>query len=507
MTDFSFNVLAEAWVPVARSDGVVTELGVLSCLEQAHELVEIKDPCPIVEFGLYRLLVAFVLDALILADRRPRDRYDLEELLDEGSFDPHLFHEYVQACGNVFDLFDAERPFLQMVMSPADRPKPLAGLFPVIPSGIGAIHWHHYPEDAWEVSPAEAARLLTTIAPFMTAGGQGMSPSINGAPGVYVLPVGRNLYETLVLNLPLREGQEGGDGAVAWRNKSAPGQERTEATTVEALTWRPRRIQLLPTAGADASRESAVRVGRMRFAKGDSTRFRWIDANLAYQYEGARVTPVRMRENRSLWRDAGAFFLLNDLQHGRDNARVLFKRPDVIENAFALDRHDLPSRVQLYAMRTDMNMKVFEWQKAVWAVPPALGRSTRLGAIVVQELERAEKAAWALRVSIKALFPREGPGAREALAGIADRCERAYWQAMESRFASLLRYVAALDPDAPDDPEVVTKATSEWREAISDVATEQFEFAAKDMDSDGDALERLVKARGRLMANLRRALS
>lgn len=507
MTRPSFDVLTEPWIPVITAEGGENELGLLPCLEQAHELLEIKDPAPIVEFGLYRLLVAFVLDALIWADERPRDHYDLEDLLEKGSFDASLLRDYAQACGDVFDLFHPQRPFLQTAMEEAEGVKPLADMFPVIPAGISAIHWHHQLEDGWEVGPAYAARLLATIAPFMTAGGRGMSPSINGAPGVYVLPVGRNLYETLVLNLPLRHEQEAGDGAVAWRQKRAPGGERVEATTAEALTWRPRRIQLLPEVGEDEQGRPFVRVGRMRFAQGDSTRFTWIDANLAYRYEASKVTPVRMRENRSLWRDAGPLLLLNDLRHGSADARVLYKRPDVIENAFQLERNDLPARVQLYAMRTDMKMKVFEWQKAVWTVPHALGRSTRLGALVFDELRRAEEVARYLRASIRALARAEGRGNGEVLATMANRCERAYWQTLEGGFASLLQRIAALNPDAPDDPELVAEATAEWRDLITDAAIEQFEFAAKDMDSDGDALERLVTARGRLMANLRRAMS
>lgn len=80
----SFDVLTEPWIPVVRLDGAADELGILPCLEQAHHIGEIKDPSPIVEFGIYRLLVAFVLDALVLAGRRPEDEHDLRDLLSQG---------------------------------------------------------------------------------------------------------------------------------------------------------------------------------------------------------------------------------------------------------------------------------------------------------------------------------------------------------------------------------------------------------------------------------------
>lgn len=505
MTRPGFNVLVEPWVPVVFLDGTQAELGLLPCLEQAHHIAEIRDPSPIVEFGLYRLLVAFVLDTLALAGRRPADHYDLDDLIVERSFDAELLNRYAESCGDVFDLFDPEKPFLQTAMAASDRIEPLAGMYPVVPSGTSVVHWHHQPERHWKVTPSEAARLLTTVAPFMTAGGRGRSPSINGAPGIYVLPAGRNLFETTILNLPLRMDQESGDGRVAWRSTGSPCRERSEATTAEALTWRPRRIQLIPDVQDDGEC-AAVFVSRMRFGQGDSTRFTWIDANLAYRYDSDRITPVRMRENRSLWRDAGPLFLVNDLEHGRGESRVAFKRPDVVQAAFLIEMDGLPSRIQAYAMRTDMKMKVFEWARAVWRVPPALGRSTRLGAVASEEMERAERGAWALKKSIRALYPTRNSPPTEGLAGLATRCERSYWQGLEAEFASLLGEIAGLGPDAPDAPELVRAATRDWRGAIEALAIQQFEAAAKDMDSDGEALKRAVEARGRLVGNLRRLL-
>jgi CRISPR system Cascade subunit CasA len=498
----SFDVLTRPWIPVTGRDGSLGELGILDTLAQAYALREIRDPSPIVEFGLYRLLVAFVLDALTFAGRRPQEPLDLRALLAEGGFETGLFESYVADCGDVFDLFGLERPFLQTVMD-GEKSKPLAGLFPAMPSGTNAAHWLHVPEEEWAVTAEEAARLLATIAPFMTAGGAGLSPSINGAPGIYVLPIGRNLYETLVLNLPLRDEQDAGDGTVAWRNRTTPGRERSQATTVESLTWRPRRIQLL----AESDEEAKVRVREMRFARGDSTRLSWIDGSLAHRYDKEKVTPVRMRENRPLWRDAGPLLLLSDAERGQEEKRICFKRPDVVANAFAVDMEGIPARIHAYGMRTDLKMKVFEWTKSTWFVPPALGRSTRLGSLVQHELERAEKGAWALRSGVKSLYPREAASNRDALKSVSSRCERAYWAGLEREFVPLLAAFAALDPDAPDEPALIDATASHWQQAIMALALEQFEEAAKDMDADGDALERLVTARARLRSTLRKVLS
>lgn len=496
----SFNVLTEPWIPVIRSDGSRDELGIVPCLEQAQNLREIRDPAPIVEFGLHRLLVVFMLDALMHVNRRPEGLLDVKDLLREGRFDPGMIEAYVERCGDVFDLFHPERPFLQTKMDKA-KPKPLAGMFPAVPSGTNAVHWHHVLEVSTRVSAQEAARLLTTIAPFMTSGGAGLSPSINGAPAVYALPMGKNLFDTILLNTPLRTNQDSGDGAVAWRSTRMPGQERTQATTVESLTWRPRRIHLVPEIG-----DGSIHVREMKFDKGDSTRLRWVDASIAYRYSKEKFTPIRMRENRPIWRDAGALLLLGEAEHGRRETRVSSRRPDVVEHAFALTEANDALVVNVYGMRTDMKMKVFEWSKSALCVPSRLGRSTRLGSVVQSELDRAEQAAYWLRNCVKILYPREGAGNKRPLGTIADRCERTYWQRLESHFQPLMNAFAALDEDAPDDPALIAATAQDWCQTIRRLAIQQFECSAGDLDADSDALERQVHARTWLKTKLKEVL-
>jgi len=498
----SFNVLTEPWIPVIGLDGSRDEMGILPCLAQAHELREIRDPSPIIEFGIYRLLVAFVLDALTLADRRPESPLDLKEIIGSGCFDPRFFEYYSEHCGDVFDLFHPEKPFLQTKMD-GGKSKPIAGMFPAVPSGTNVSHWNHNLENSLRVPVREAIRLLTTIAPFMTAGGAGLSPSINGAPAIYALPVGKNLFVTIVLNIPLDLDLDSGDGVVAWRSKRSPGSERTQATTLEALTWRPRRIQLIPETGDDGT----VYVREMKFEKGDSTHMHWRDASLAYRYDGDKVRPIRMRENRTLWQDAGPLLLLNESEHGRGESKVAFRRPDVVNHAFDISDGEEPYDIQVYGMRTDLKMKVFEWAKSRWSVPSKLGRSTRLGGLVQQEMERAEQIAFGLRSSIKLLFPRGGASNKNALGNIAARCERAFWQHLEPSFHPLMQSFAKLDPDAPDDPELTATAAKAWRKRIRDLAREQFDLAVEDMDADSDALERQVRARTILNTIIRRKLS
>jgi CRISPR system Cascade subunit CasA len=500
MSRLSFNVLHEPWIPVVRLDGSREEIGIYACLTQAYELREIRDPSPIIEFGLYRLLVAFMLDVFISANQRPADVLDLKTLIKPGHFDTGLLDEYIASCGDVFDLFDEHRPFLQSAGAKGSG-KPLAGMYPAIPSGTNSGLWHHFHEDSACVTPAEAARMLTTLSPFMTAGGAGLSPSINGAPAIYSLPLGQSLYQTIMLNLPT-DNNDSGAGQVAWREKRLPGTDRTQATMVEALTWRPRIIQLLGTrvsSGATVVRE-------MKFEKGDSTRLEWQDPNLAYRFDKDKVTPIRMREGRPLWREAGPLALLHKGDHGQGEDKLSFYRPTVVENAFGVTDEQSDLSIKAYGMRTDMKMKVFEWTASELHYPAKLGRSTSLGRALKLELDRAEKASFYLRMAIKGLYPREGAGNKSAMGTVCDRAERTYWQQLENQFNPLMSRFSELGDDAPSGPALMESAVRPWRERINNLAKAQFELAAQDMDADSDALERGVRARGKLSNLLRKEL-
>lgn len=504
MKQASFNVLTEPWIPVIRLDGTREELGILPCLGQAHEIREIRDPSPIIEFSLYRLLVAFILDALILADERPEDPLDLKKLIKKGRFSGKFFKDYAGQCGEVFDLFHPKRPFLQINMDEA-KAKPLAGLYPAMPSGSNAGHWDHRGEEAFVMSPAEAAKLLTTVAPFMTAGGPGLSPSINGSPGVYVLPIGVSLFETLVMNLPLRIDQDVGNGTVAWRSKTIPGGEKKKATMAEALTWRPRKIQLIPV-----QKDGKLVVKEMKFIKGDSTRLpkSWIDPNLGYAHKKDDADPVRMRENRPLWRDAGPLSFLRGHTRGEGEKRVVYQMPDVVKDAFSLSGPGAAVQLKAYGLRIkDLKMKFEEWARVDWSIPSQLGRSERLGSRAQMEYEAAENVAYGLRNSLKMLYPRDGSSNKNALGSIIDRCECGYWTGVESEFQSLLWAFADLEPEAVDDPARVAEAASSWRRSVKESAMREFELVAEDMDANGDALERQVRARSRLYIQLKKVLS
>ena len=112
----TFDVLSEGWIPVIDLTGERRKLGIWETLETANTLREISDISAMVEYGLYRFLGVFLMDAL-----RPRTIGNLEDLLEDGKFPMDSIAEYVQICrreGVSFDLFDPKRPFMQTPYCP-----------------------------------------------------------------------------------------------------------------------------------------------------------------------------------------------------------------------------------------------------------------------------------------------------------------------------------------------------------------------------------------------------
>lgn len=154
----SFNALYQPWIPVIDRDGGHRELGILETLKKAHELETITDSSPLVEFGIYRLLIAFAIDAFGISEIEK-----LEELVGRGKFDAKIIEDYVNSVGiERFDLFNAEHPFLQSPLRAEEEAdlKSVAELFQHLPTGSFVTHFHHAGAYEHAFSPATCLKGL-----------------------------------------------------------------------------------------------------------------------------------------------------------------------------------------------------------------------------------------------------------------------------------------------------------------------------------------------------------
>lgn len=505
----SFNVLTEPWIPARGKDGAVKEYGILELLRRARELNEIVDPAPPIQFGLYRVLVAFLMDALQI-----RETGYLAELLQQDGFDMAVIERYVAAVGvSPFDLFDSDAPFLQTPAPDAERWS-VAFLLHHMPFGSFAIHFHHRWEKDQAFSPAVCARALTAIAPFMTAGGRGYSPSINGIPPWYVLVRGADLFETLLLNCYAGETPAlSGDEGPAWRaNKPVVAKQDARCDSlVEGLTWRPRQVRLIPGDGGICTytgKQSPVLVREMHWGPGLAFvgQDAWTDPNVAYLYSAQGRSKLRPQEDRELWRDTGPLLLLRKAEHGVGGNKVAFDRPWVVDQLRQLrEDYDLfPDRqidwVEVYGLRTDGHLKVFEWHCERLDLPVGVIRNPKAPGQVRTAIEVAESVAWCLRECLTMAYPRDGEGNKKAFGRIIQEAQRQYWADLRLPFR--MQFLESLAVQDPNDQNACRQSAAQWAERLRAVARQRFEEALDPLDADADSLERQARAKAEFRKKL-----
>lgn len=515
-----FDLLVEPWIPATDQRGRTEPYGLLTLLERAKELQAIAEPSPAMRFGLYRFLSAFLLDAL-----QPETLADLADLLEVQNPPMDRLRAYVERVGpRRFDLFDAETPFYQVprsALAANAEPKSLADLIQHLPAGINPVHFLHMQEVAHALAPGPAARALLALAPFATSAGAGYSPAVNGAPPWYTLVVGQNLWETLLLNIPrLDQALDKGDSPPAWRAQTPvlAKEERTVGSLLAGLTWQPRQVHLLLGEGGTCTytgEPSAQLVRSIYFGPGlkAGAAEGWTDPSVAYQ-RGAKISPLRPREDREVWRDTGPLILLREADYQSADGKVCFSAPAVVRQVAYLQElgaipWSRPLVVEVFGLRTD-KAKIFEWQHERLALPAGIaGQATKTGFVQVA-MEQADSISYYLGVALKKAYPRGGAGNKAAFARVIQSVRAGFWAKLQPYFQEeFLERVAAWDSR---DPERQAALQAEWNQQLRSLGTATLEQGLTAADSFGETgvdaglLARHVEARGLFRAALVRLL-
>lgn len=251
---YTFNLIDQPWIPALDFDGELMEYGLREFLANAHQLRAIYAETPIASAAIMPMTLALLHRVF-----GPSGRDAWWQLWNTGQFDMTKLDAYFAQWYERFDLFHPERPFYQ-VKDNRVEPKPVIELAAV--QSKGDILFNHVTEDTHEpLSPAQAARGLLTAHLFRTGGGRSgqESPYFVDSPlrsGVLFFAQGRNVFETLLLNL-LRYPS---DMAIPSTSEDKPVWEReiaghrtlkemqalTPAGYLDYLTWQTNHISLFP---------------------------------------------------------------------------------------------------------------------------------------------------------------------------------------------------------------------------------------------------------------------
>lgn len=332
-----FNLATDPWVPAIGRDGP-GEFSLRDVLTRAHEISEIDGLAGPESAAVIRLLVAVVLDSL------PMETYDAwASVWTAGAFDQAGIDGYFATHADRFELFDGPSPFYQVAgLEPlsASGVKPISLILPEVASGNNVPLWSNLiDEDVPALTPAQAAiRLLAAHShdvaaiktgaegdPQAKAGkttGNPIGPM--GALGV-TLVMGRNLFETIMLNCPV--GPPSAQDIPAWRREFGPTWERRPARGIkDLLTWQARRIRLVRNGEGLASHVVVAAGDRLDHTPEVEPHTLWRQVP-----DGPTARrPARHSAGRSLWQGLSALTAVTPWQRIETSANLV-QAGDLVE--------------------------------------------------------------------------------------------------------------------------------------------------------------------------------
>lgn len=349
-----FNLLDEPWLPVRVLDGVtgsssahlgaVEEVGLRRLLLEADRLQDLVVDPATQKPAIFRQLL---LPILVHALGRPADPAQWTAMFRAGAFTPEQRQKldgYLSDNRHLFDLFDPVDPFGQVagLHTAKGETKGSALLVATAATGNNVPLFSSRTEgDPLELTPAQAARWLVHTHCWDTAAiktgvvgdPQAKSGKTTGNPtgplgqlGV-VMPVGRTVYETLLLNVPFGQAPLS-DDLPQWSRRAKEGrvedtlscataawQTRPARGLLDLWTWQSRRIRLIPEetpAGTRVTRVIVAAGDRLAPTPADEPHTTWIRDRPASRTKktgktGKTVAPTserprRHQPGRAAWR-------------------------------------------------------------------------------------------------------------------------------------------------------------------------------------------------------------
>lgn len=401
MKDF-YNLFDEPWISVLNKDLTYSSYGIKELLLKAHEIVELSEATPLTKYGIYRLLIALVMDAFDI-----NDQDTLEELLVDKRFSEEVIDKYYEEQRSNFYLFSETRPFFQnphIRDTELKKQKSVSSLFPFNPSGNNTILFNHSLEEEHKISPKYCAKALCTLSAFIPIGGRGYTASINGRPPWYILLKGNNLYEILLLNSCSTSIPENDSKApVLWKLPSVIQDEPiSQTSTLQGLTWLPRYVYLFPDEGGKCTysgETSDILVSNIAFEQGWSFKGKWVDPHASYITSNKGRFPLSLRLGKKIWRDIGPLLLKNE-----PGSSIKFTNPIVVRQFYSLQYNEiLPDDylmiVEAYGIRTE-KAKYLEWFEETLSLPLKILRDSFLKEQIQPAIDLANKVEYLLNITI-----------------------------------------------------------------------------------------------------------
>ncbi|MBL8191349.1 MAG: type I-E CRISPR-associated protein Cse1/CasA [Acidobacteria bacterium] len=357
-----FNLITQPWIPcrmIGGSPSKIEYYGIEQTLIKAHEISEIIGDNPLVTISLHRLLLAVLYRCY--GSLSYNGEWQQVWQKGDGQFDAILVKGYLynECYGvkriNIFDrfyLFHNDYSFYQdkNTVAPSEGKNYSAKLF-FHDEGSALFFEHRVPAET-SLAPAEAARLLIAFQSFDVRGTKTPEPGqkqkgISSSPLLFAavgLAKGRNLFETLMLNLYwddtdfFKDHQQQKDFPVWEREGEFNAEPRVPVGYLDLLTWQSRRLKLFRRKGEETVSQFVIMAGEKwpgdfktkdQDSKGDEgqPRFKRESKEPMIAFKKRKETgyqPVNFQAGRMLWRDSQAIFQkVKDQDDGHGHSMLL----------------------------------------------------------------------------------------------------------------------------------------------------------------------------------------
>jgi CRISPR system Cascade subunit CasA len=409
----TFNLVHEPWICCVELDGRVRAAGLADVLNAAHEIAEITDESPLVLAALHRLLLA-----ILHRNVGPRDTDSWGELWRRGAFPSDVLGQYWTRWESHFNLFDAVNPFYQSAsITESDDPRSIGILEFHRASGNNAtLVDHTTDEQSPAITPAGAARALVTHQTFALGGAVGYLKSCEtdndkrgsdapSARGAICLLRGKNLFQTLMLNLAEYDPLAYSNDLPCWeRNPSQGKGERTPDGRVDLFTWQSRRSRLFPTQASDGS----IHVNRAKVVPGFHVPLLWnpfrdesLQSFVHKRDAKAEERPwfqYRITSERAVWRDSSA--IINGIEGARRQTLTFGWIAQLVADGELPD--DFTCGLEVLGFATDQQ-KVRIWRREQLPISAGVLRDPNSRELLRSALRYADKISVALTRATESL--------------------------------------------------------------------------------------------------------
>ncbi len=269
MNEKEYNLIDEPWIMVLMSSGEHREMSLKEVFSRAHEIKSIAGEMETQNASIFRLLLAILYavhlrkdsegNELIMEDERDAIEH-WRSLWSKGKFDERLFSEYFEKYHERFYLFHPERPFFQINTDLGTKYTTAKLIGELSESGNKTKLFNPISGEGKQIaSYAQSARWLIHLNSFddralkqqdKSDGSRKAKVGWLGRIG-YVCINGKNLFETLLLNMVLTDRTEEPvkNGKTIWEEDSIRTKERITIpipdSPLELLTVQYRRPILL----------------------------------------------------------------------------------------------------------------------------------------------------------------------------------------------------------------------------------------------------------------------